>query len=86
VERDARITPGLQHPGEDVYVSAATAWEIATRIGKLETSKGLVQDFVEAIPSCEEKLSAYEQDGNKLILAALDEFLDRAEAGLLKFL
>jgi len=34
---------------EDVYVSAATAWEIATRIGKLETSKGLVQDFVGAI-------------------------------------
>ena len=49
MEGDARITPGLQHPGEDVYVSAATAWEIATRIGKLETSKGLVQDFVEAI-------------------------------------
>ena len=55
VEGDARITPRLRrmigHPGEDVYVSAATAWEIATktRIGKLKTPKALLQDFVEAI-------------------------------------
>ena len=41
----------IGHPGEDVYVSAATAWEIATktRIGKLKTPKALLQDFVEAI-------------------------------------
>jgi len=43
----------------------------------------VVQDFVAAIPGCEEKLSAFQQDGNKLILDALDGFLDRAEAGLL---
>ena len=55
VEGDARITPRLRrmlgHPGEDVYVSAATAWEIATktRIGKLKTPKALLRDFVEAI-------------------------------------
>ena len=43
----------------------------------------VVHDFVAAIPSCEEKLAAYAQDGNKEILAALDGYLDRAAAGLL---
>ena len=42
-----------------------------------------VLDFVAAIPACEDKLASYEQDGNKLILEALDGLLDRAEAGLL---
>jgi PIN domain nuclease of toxin-antitoxin system len=34
-----------------VFVSAATAWEIATkaRIGKLKAPKALLEDFVEAI-------------------------------------
>jgi PIN domain nuclease of toxin-antitoxin system len=55
VEGDARMSPKLRRrlgqPGEDVYVSAATAWEIATkaRIGKLKTPKALLRDFVEAI-------------------------------------
>lgn len=41
-----------------------------------------VFDFVEAIPGCEEKLASYAQDGNSLILRALDEFFDKAAAGL----
>jgi uncharacterized protein (TIGR00661 family) len=41
-----------------------------------------VFDFVEAIPGCEEKLASYAQDGNTLILRALDEFFDKAAAGL----
>ncbi len=41
-----------------------------------------VTDFLAAIPSCAEKLSHYEQDGNKLIETALDEWLDRAAAGV----
>jgi PIN domain nuclease of toxin-antitoxin system len=55
VDGDERITPKLRRmlgrPDEDVFVSAATAWEIATkvRIGKLKTPKALLQDFVEAI-------------------------------------
>jgi PIN domain nuclease of toxin-antitoxin system len=55
VEGDERISPNLRRmlgePGEDVYVSAATAWEIATkaRIGKLRTPKSLLPDFVDAI-------------------------------------
>jgi PIN domain nuclease of toxin-antitoxin system len=55
VDGDERITPKLRgmlgRPGEDVHVSAATAWEIATkaRIGKLRTPKALVHDFLEAI-------------------------------------
>ena len=52
---DARISPKLrQHlarPGQDVFVSAATAWEIATkaRIGKLRAPTVLLQDFVEVV-------------------------------------
>ena len=52
---DERVTPRLRRllaqPGEDVFVSAATAWEIATkaRIGELKAPEALLQDFVEAI-------------------------------------
>jgi PIN domain nuclease of toxin-antitoxin system len=55
VEGDARITPKVQRllgrSDEDIYVSAATAWEIATkaRIGKLKMPKALLHDFVDAI-------------------------------------
>jgi PIN domain nuclease of toxin-antitoxin system len=55
VAGDARISPELRRrlarPGEDVFVSAATAWEIATkaRIGKLKAPKSLLGDFVDAI-------------------------------------
>ncbi len=38
--------------------------------------------FLDALPRCEEKLRGYAQDGNRLILRALDEFLDRAAAGV----
>ena len=42
-----------------------------------------VLSFVEAIPGCEEKLAAYDQDGNRLLTGAVDGFLDQAAAGLL---
>lgn len=47
----AKVRQHLARPDQDVYVSAATAWEIATkaRIGKLKAPKALLQDFVEAI-------------------------------------
>jgi PIN domain nuclease of toxin-antitoxin system len=54
-EGDHRITPALRQrlggPKEDVFVSAATAWEIATkvRIGKLRSPKQLMQNFLESI-------------------------------------
>ena len=41
-----------------------------------------VHDFVAAIPACEEKLASYTQDGNAEIFRAVDEYLDRAEAGV----
>jgi uncharacterized protein (TIGR00661 family) len=50
----------------------------ATTLGDAKT----VLDFVDAIPSCEAKLEAYSQDGNTKILAALDEWLDKAAAGV----
>jgi len=40
-----------------------------------------VLDFIEAIPACEAKLAGYAQDGNKEILVALDEWLDKVAAG-----
>jgi prevent-host-death family protein len=55
VEGDARITSQLRRmlgqTGQDVYVSAATAWEIATktRLGKLRTPRSLLRDFVQAV-------------------------------------
>jgi uncharacterized protein (TIGR00661 family) len=42
-----------------------------------------VMDFLEAIPACEEKLSRYEQDGNNRIKTAIDEWLDKAAAGVI---
>ena len=42
----------------------------------------VVKRFLAKVPECEAKLAAYAQDGNTLILKALDGFLDRAQAGL----
>lgn len=41
-----------------------------------------IHAFLEAVPDCERALSSYVQDGNRELLAALDEHLDRAAAGL----
>ena len=55
VERDERITPALRqrldNPDEDVFVSAASAWEIATkvRLGKLRPPDALLQSFLQAV-------------------------------------
>jgi uncharacterized protein (TIGR00661 family) len=38
--------------------------------------------FLEAVPSCREKLAKYSQDGNRMLLDALDGLLDSAAAGL----
>jgi uncharacterized protein (TIGR00661 family) len=43
-----------------------------------------VRRFVERIPACEGKLALYDQDGNKLLLGAVDGVLDQAGAGILK--
>ncbi len=42
-----------------------------------------VTDFLEAVPGCEEKLASYTQDGNTKITQAIDEWLDKAAAGVL---
>ncbi len=55
VTADQRISSKLRRylgrPDVDVHVSAATAWEIATkvRIGKLDVPGRLLQDFVEVV-------------------------------------
>jgi PIN domain nuclease of toxin-antitoxin system len=55
VEGDARIRPAVREllvqPGEGVHVSAASAWEIATkvRLGKLKLPVRLLHNFMEAI-------------------------------------
>ncbi len=47
----------------------------------LEDAK-TVTTFVENLPQYEAKLSSYTQDGNKQIATAIDEWLDKAAAGL----
>jgi len=42
-----------------------------------------VNDFLAAIPGCEEKLARYTQDGNTKITRAIDEWLDKAAADVL---
>jgi uncharacterized protein (TIGR00661 family) len=43
----------------------------------------IVTDFLAAVPGCEEKLASYEQDGNEKIKLAIDEWLDKAAAGVI---
>ncbi|MEJ7732152.1 MAG: MJ1255/VC2487 family glycosyltransferase [Polyangiaceae bacterium] len=43
-----------------------------------------VRRFVERIPACADRLALYDQDGNKLLLGAVDGVLDQAGAGILK--
>lgn len=42
-----------------------------------------VLDFVASVPECEAKLASYAQDGNTEIQRALDEWLDKAAAGVI---
>jgi hypothetical protein len=41
-----------------------------------------VHDFLEALPKFEKRLSAYFQDGNREILAAIDRWLGKETMGL----
>ncbi|HEX7672149.1 MAG TPA: glycosyltransferase family protein, partial [Polyangiaceae bacterium] len=41
-----------------------------------------LRSFLDALPACEERLSQYSQDGNRLLFAALDELLDALAAGV----
>lgn len=41
-----------------------------------------IHDFLEAIPRCREALEGYSQDGNRDLLGAVDEHIDRAAAGV----
>lgn len=49
-----------------------------------EVDSDTLQAFVNTIPRYEEALANYSQDGNKDLLGALDELLDRAAAGLIE--
>ncbi|MBX3213815.1 MAG: teichoic acid biosynthesis protein [Labilithrix sp.] len=42
-----------------------------------------ITDFLDALPGCEEKLASYHQDGNELVTRAIDEWLDKAAAGVI---
>ena len=46
------------------------------------TSELEIKEFLENLPAYEEKLAKYTQDGNRELLSALDQFLDRAQAGI----
>lgn len=42
----------------------------------------VVQDFLQAVPECEQRLAHYQQNGNGTLFRALDEHLDRVSAGV----
>jgi uncharacterized protein (TIGR00661 family) len=42
-----------------------------------------INEFLAAVPACEEKLAGYEQAGNDKIFVAIDEWLDKAAAGII---
>jgi hypothetical protein len=42
-----------------------------------------IHDFVASVPECEAKLANYTQDGNTEIQRAIDEWLDKAAAGVI---
>lgn len=73
----------LGHQFEQVMNARYLEREGFGRAAKALTDPATVRDFVAAIPACEQKLAAYHQDGNQLILEALDGLLDRAAAGVL---
>lgn len=50
----------------------------AERLDEPETLTG----FLSEVPRCEDKLASYTQNGNSEILSALDEWLDKAAAGV----
>ncbi len=52
------------------------------RFAKDLRDPAVIHGFLEAVPDCEARLAAYEQDGNVELLAALDEQLDQAAAGI----
>ena len=57
---------------------AATAWAPS-----LDDPR-VIADFVQALPRYEEALAGYSQDGNRALLAELDETLDKAAAGVIE--
>jgi uncharacterized protein (TIGR00661 family) len=73
----------LQHQFEQVMNARYLELEGFGRMAKSLTEPAVVRDFVAAIPACEEKLAAYEQEGNELLFRNVDELLDRAAAGVL---
>jgi uncharacterized protein (TIGR00661 family) len=73
----------LEHQFEQVMNARYLEKEGFGRMAKTLTDPAAVRDFVAAIPACEDKLASYAQDGNRLLLAKVDELLDRAAAGVL---
>jgi uncharacterized protein (TIGR00661 family) len=53
------------------------------RFAKSLTDPQTVANFLDGLPRHERKLAGYHQDGNRLLLDALDGFIDRASAGVL---
>jgi uncharacterized protein (TIGR00661 family) len=60
-----------------VYLEREGYGHHAKRVGQAELAT-----FLDALPRCEERLAAYQQGGNRLLLSALDGHLDAAAAGL----
>ncbi|APR78123.1 Glycosyltransferase [Minicystis rosea] len=73
----------LTHQFEQVLNARYLELEGFGREAARLTDPGVVKAFVDAIPACEEKLAAYEQNGNEQLFHAVDELLDRVAAGVI---
>jgi uncharacterized protein (TIGR00661 family) len=48
----------------------------------VEIDAAAMRSFLDAVPSCEERLAGYHQDGNQRVLSELDHLLDKAASGM----
>jgi uncharacterized protein (TIGR00661 family) len=72
----------LAHQFEQVLNARYLAHEGFGRYAETLDDPRAILDFVAAVPGCAARLASYTQDGNTAIQRALDEWLDKAAAGV----
>jgi len=81
--RKPMLAVPLARQFEQVLNARYLAHEGFGRCAETLEDPATVHSFLEAVPACEAKLARYTQDGNNEIFGAIDEFLDKAAAGVL---
>ena len=81
--RKPMLAVPLARQFEQVLNARYLAHEGFGRCAETLEDPATVHSFLEAVPACEARLASYTQDGNTEIFGAIDEFLDKAAAGVL---